>query len=274
MVHLNLRGDAFIGKYRADGEIVQLGLLTPSRSRSSSAASASSTCYTIDGRADTAPLTSCTSRACRWTGCAACRRSRSAGWRCALRELAGARQPFFEQGSCPSGILTAEPATGTGRAARRDLAATHGGVERMHRIAVLAGDVQFTPIALSADDSQFLQQRELSAREVARIFRVPAWAIDAPDRRQPDLQQRGRAEPLPRDPLAAAVARADRAGDLERHRPVSRRHLRAVRPRRAVARRRRHPLARSTPRALDPETGWMRRDEIRELEELEPERAA
>src|SRR5512132_98003 len=29
LVHLNVTGDAFIGKYRADGEIVQLGLLPP-----------------------------------------------------------------------------------------------------------------------------------------------------------------------------------------------------------------------------------------------------
>ena len=50
----------------------------------------------------------------------------------------------------------------------------------MHQVAVMAGDINFTPIAFSADDSQFLQQRELSAREVSRIFRVPAWAIDAP----------------------------------------------------------------------------------------------
>jgi HK97 family phage portal protein len=44
---------------------------------------------------------------------------------------------------------------------------------------VLSGEATFTPIAFSPDDAQFLQQRELSAREVARIFRVPAWAIDA-----------------------------------------------------------------------------------------------
>jgi len=29
MVHLNLYGEAFVGKYRADSEIVQLGLITP-----------------------------------------------------------------------------------------------------------------------------------------------------------------------------------------------------------------------------------------------------
>jgi phage portal protein BeeE len=31
MVHLNVRGDALVGKFRADGEIVQLGLLHPDR---------------------------------------------------------------------------------------------------------------------------------------------------------------------------------------------------------------------------------------------------
>jgi phage portal protein BeeE len=56
----------------------------------------------------------------------------------------------------------------------------HAGVENQHRVAVVSGDIKFEPVAFSADDSQFLQQRELSAREVARIFRVPAWAIDAP----------------------------------------------------------------------------------------------
>jgi phage portal protein BeeE len=33
MVHLNTHGDAFVGKFRADGEIVQLALLHPDRVR-------------------------------------------------------------------------------------------------------------------------------------------------------------------------------------------------------------------------------------------------
>jgi HK97 family phage portal protein len=49
----------------------------------------------------------------------------------------------------------------------------------MHRIAVLAGDAKFTPVTFSPDDCQFLQQRELSAREIARLFRIPAKMIDA-----------------------------------------------------------------------------------------------
>ena len=50
---------------------------------------------------------------------------------------------------------------------------------RMHSIAVLNGDTKFTPLGFSADDSQFLQQRQLSAIEVARVFRVPPRLIGA-----------------------------------------------------------------------------------------------
>ena len=49
----------------------------------------------------------------------------------------------------------------------------------MHSVAVLSGDAKFTPIGSNADDSQFLQQRQLSATEVARVFRVPPWMIGA-----------------------------------------------------------------------------------------------
>src|SRR5204863_6714416 len=88
---------------------------------------------------------------------------------------------FTEQGSKPTGVLTVPSGNQT---AVNQLSgawdARHAGVSNMHRVAVLTGDVTFTPVSFSADDNQFLQQRELSAREVARIFRVPAWAIDAP----------------------------------------------------------------------------------------------
>lgn len=44
---------------------------------------------------------------------------------------------------------------------------------------MIRGDATYTPISFSPDDAQFLGQRELSAREVARIFRVPGHLINA-----------------------------------------------------------------------------------------------
>ena len=45
---------------------------------------------------------------------------------------------------------------------------------------MLSGDVKFTAMSLAADDLQFAQQRELSTREICRIFGVPPWMIGAP----------------------------------------------------------------------------------------------
>ena len=50
---------------------------------------------------------------------------------------------------------------------------------KFHSIAVVDGDMKFTPIAFSERDTQFLEQRQLSAVEVARVFRVPPRLIGA-----------------------------------------------------------------------------------------------
>ncbi len=93
---------------------------------------------------------------------------------------ASARQ-FFRNGSRPSGVLslTGPQSEDTVEAIRARWDARHGGTENLHRVAVLSGEAKFQAIAFSNEDAQFLGQRELSAREVARIFRVPAWVIDA-----------------------------------------------------------------------------------------------
>jgi HK97 family phage portal protein len=90
-------------------------------------------------------------------------------------------QAYFLNGSRPSGILSVQVAQSdaTMEAIRERWDTRHAGTENMSRVAVLSGQATFTPVSFSADDSQFLQQRELSAREVARVFRIPGWMIDA-----------------------------------------------------------------------------------------------
>ena len=48
----------------------------------------------------------------------------------------------------------------------------------MHKVAIISGQATFTGLSLPADDMQFVQQRELSTREIARVFGVPAHMID------------------------------------------------------------------------------------------------
>ena len=157
---------------------------------------------------------------------------------------------------------------------RRRGSASHGGVENMHRVAVVTGDVKFTPVGFSADDAQFLA--------AARTVR-PRGRADLPgagvgdrraDRRQPHVRERRRAEPGARHVLAAAVGRCGsraRSATTPTCAPATRTcsstSTGCCAPTPSSARRR-------TRAALNPETGWMRRDEVRELEDLPPESEA
>ena len=181
MVHLNVLGEAFIGKYRSDSEIVQLALIHPDRVKVE--LRGQRIVYTLDSRTEHGPedilhIKGMSSDGLRGLSpVSQCRLALSLSSN--LQEHA---KQYFEQGSRPSGVLRIDPGSSQEAVERwyESWRAGHEGVERMHRVMVVSGEADFTPISFTPDDSQFLQQRELSAREVARIFRVPAWAIDAP----------------------------------------------------------------------------------------------
>ena len=172
----------------------------------------------------------------------------------------------------PSGILTvpAPQADATVEDIRERWDARHGGPPASGRIAVVAGDVGFTPVAFSAADTQFLQQRELSAREVARIFRVPAWLIDAPtgdSLTYTNVLEQNRA--FVSHSLRPWLVRLERAisgdPDLCPGNTYVEFNLDGLLRADAGAR------AQIYTAALNPTTGWMTRPEVRELEDLPPE---
>lgn len=272
--HLAVSGDAFIGKFRSDGEIVQLGLLDPTQVQ-----------VALDGRRIRYTITTAGRRsehgpedilhikamsADGLTGMSPVTQCRTAlGLNESLRE--SSRQ-FFDHGSRPSGILTTSAAGNNEQLGlvAEGWSARHGGVENMHRVAVLSGDVSFTPISFSADDSQFLQQRELSTREIARIFRVPAWAIDGAtgdSLTYSNVQEQNRA--LVTHSLRPWVTRIERAiandADLCPGNTYVQFDLDGLLRADAATR------SEIYTRALNADTGWLRRDEVRELEDLPPE---
>jgi HK97 family phage portal protein len=274
MVHLNVDGNAFIGKFRSEGSIVQLGLLDPRQVEVE--LRGQRVVYTIHaggkrsehGPEDILHVKGMSSDGLRGLSpVAQCRLALSLSAN--LQEHA---KQYFEQGSRPSGILTLP--TGTSHEGiERGLEAwraRHGGVENMHRVAVMEGDVQFTPIAFSADDSQFLQQRELSAREVARCFRVPAWTIDAPtgdSLTYSNVLEQNRA--FVTHSLRPWLVRIERAFSNDADLCPGTTYLsfdldgllRADASQRAAI----------YEKALDPVVGWLTRSEVRELEDLPPE---
>ena len=278
VVHLNVYGEAFVGKYRSgDGEIAQLGLISPESIQVE--LRGQRMVYLLDtvkGRTEHGPDDVLHIKAMSADGL----RGLSPVTQCRIAlglssSLQQSAKVFTEQGSHPSGILSITDG-GTHMQVVRLMEAwraRHAGVANMHRVAILSGDVKFTPLGFSNDDAQFLQQRELSAREVARIFRVPAWAIDAPTG----------------DSLTYAnVTEQSRALATYSLRPPAVRIETAISndpdlcPGGTYVQFEFDGLLRSAPEqraqaytaALNPQTGWMTRAEVRELEDLPPETEA
>jgi HK97 family phage portal protein len=274
VVGLCVTGEVFVGKYRgADGEIAQLGLISPESIQVE--LRGQRIVYLLDtvkGRTEHGPDDILHIKAMSADGL----RGMSPVTQCRIAlglssSLQQSAKTFTEQGSRPSGVLTAP--NGNEGALERIQAKwqeRHAGVEQMHKVAVVSGDVKFEPIAFSADDSQFLQQRELSAREIARIFRVPAWAIDAPTGDSLTYanvteQSRALATYSLRPPAVRIETAISKDADLC--------------PGGTYVQFDFDGLLRSAPEqraqqytaALSPDTGWMRREEVRELEDLPPE---
>jgi HK97 family phage portal protein len=273
MVHLNVHGEAFVGKYRSEGEIVQLGLIDPAtvdvelRGRrivyrlldTGTEHGPSDVLHvkgmtTPDGLRGLSPVTAC---------------------RLALTlssSLQTAAAALSANDGRPSGILTVPGPSSDAvvEDVREKWDQRHGGPLAAGRIAVVAGEVKFEPVAFSAADTQFLQQRELSAREVARIFRVPAWLIDAPtgdSLTYSNVLEQNRA--FVSHSLRPWLVRLERAisGDPDLCPGMTYCEfdldglLRADAAGRAAV----------YTAALNPTTGWLRREEVRELEDLPPE---
>ncbi len=272
MVHLNVLGECFVGKYRTGDEITQLALLH--RDRVGVELRGPQIVYTLDGQTEHGPgdilhVKGMSSDGLRGLSpVSQCRLALSLSAN--LQEHA---KQYFENGSRPSGILTLPDGTGESAVARmREDWRNEQTMQarKLHSIAVITGDANFTPVAFSADDSQFLQQRELSAREVARIFRVPAWIIDAgagdsmtysnvtdnnrhfvAHSLRPWLVRIERAFSNDTDLCPGGAYLQFDLDGLLRADPAQRAQIYQA--------------------GLDPISGWLTRSEVRELEELPPE---
>ncbi len=186
MANLQTAGNCFVGKFRSDGEITQLGCLPPSQVRLELRGNVISYFLSrVDGvfelsLSDVLHIKAMSSDHLGANGLlglspvSQCRLALSLS-----ANLQESAKQYFENGSRPSGILNVEGASEGALKAMTEEWKNRQSLQagRMHSIAVLDGDTKFTPMGFSADDSQFLQQRQLSATEVARVFRVPPWMI-------------------------------------------------------------------------------------------------
>jgi HK97 family phage portal protein len=178
---------------------------------------------------------------------------------------------FFQADARPSGILHAPEGQG---AALDDLVAKwesrHMGTGNAHRLAAISGDISFTPVSLPADTMQLIEQRKLSSLEVCRIFRVTPHlvGVDSGESMTYTNVEQAALEfvKFSLQPWLTVIEQAV-SGDPD----LSPRNIFVEFLVDNLLRADAKTRAEVYTAALDPETGWMTREEVRRLENLEPE---
>ena len=276
MTHLAIYGNGYLGKYRQAGEIVQLGTIHPDRIRPEVQGGDLRFRYSPE-RGGQQLLT--TADVVHIKGLsvdgliglsAVSQAARVIGLSDALVKHAMA---FFEQGKGrPVGVLRLDPNESDEN--RKRTIEVLKAENSPHQNLVIVGDAEYQPVESKLDDSQFVEQRRLAAQEIARVFRIPSHFINAGT--GGDSLTYSTAESMSIDfikySLGPWLRRVELALsndlDLTFQRTYVKFEVDGLL--RADANTRSEVYA----RALDPITGWMDRDEVRELEDLPPRPAA
>ena len=185
VAHLALWGECFVGMYRQGGQVAQLGLLSPDRMAVAVRGGEprydyTDTAGTVQGltRSDVVHIRGLSIDGVRGASpVGLCREA--LGLASALAEHASTT---MSNGAVPRGLLRV-PAGPASTELAENLATAwqsrHGGAKGAGRVAVVTGEVSFDPVSMPLADAEFVAQRKLSTAEVARIFRVPPWLIGA-----------------------------------------------------------------------------------------------
>jgi HK97 family phage portal protein len=276
VMSLATRGNGYVGMYSgADGSVAQLGVISPERIiievRNGAVVyrlthlDGSQTLHgpddiihvrlpmTLDGFTGMSPIATC-------------------------REALGLARALGEQASAaavndstPTGVLTVAAGPGSDDLVENLRAAwesRHGGPRNKGRVAVVTGDVNFAGLSLSAVDAQFIEQRQLSSQEIARIWLVPPSRLNVQSSDSLTYStQEGESLAFYRHCLAPYLTAVEQAvtnsplcsamtsvqfelGEMMRADSAGR--------------------ASYYTQALNPATGWLDRNEVREMEGLGP----
>lgn len=186
VAHYSLWGEVFVGLIRDGGEVQQIELLAPDRVLVQLVNGEPVYQYSaplgqiffgltrrdvvhcrgmsLDGLRGASPIALCRN---------------ALGLSAALSQEA---ESFACNSSTPHGILTVPGGAGAQESAENLAAAwreRHRGSAKAGTVAVLSGDVGFTPISMSRRDAEYVASRELSTREIARLWRIPPSLINA-----------------------------------------------------------------------------------------------
>jgi len=84
---------------------------------------------------------------------------------------------FFKNGAQPAGVLEHPGVLKDPQKIRDNWMNAYGGAGNAHKVAVLEEGMQYKPISLPPEDSQFLSTREFGVEEICRMFQVPPHLV-------------------------------------------------------------------------------------------------
>ena len=192
------------------------------------------------------------------------------------QHLASHADSFAKNAGRPGGVLrvsgwrTAQP--GAAEDVRSDWETRFSGEQNAGKLLLLTGegDIQYQQFALSMADAEFVAQRQLSTAEIARIFRIPPHLIGAPTGESLTysnaVDQALQFVKFSLSPWLTVIEQALSADtDLSPSTTFVEFLLDGLLRADAATR------ATVYTAALNPSTGWMTRDEVRQLENLPAE---
>lgn len=276
VTHLNLWGNAYIGKYRdAEGLVIALRLLAPERM----------TVTFVDGeprytwsdeRGRQLHLTGadvCHVRGMTTDGLLGLSPIRQCAVALGLsRRLVDHAVSFFEEGAHPSIVINLGDSR-PNKEQREEFRQDWGSRNKAGRRAVglLWGGASIDPsYAVPMDDLQFVEQRKLSSTEIARIFRVPPSMIAAESGsslKYTNVQMEQIA--FVTHSLRPWLVCIEQAISIDPDLSPTTVYVEFLLD--ALLRADTKERAESYALALDPDKGWMTRDEVRRLENLDPD---
>jgi HK97 family phage portal protein len=284
MAHLLIYGGAYLAKFRRQGEVAQLGLLSPEQvtpeleagtirfrydpgSGGQQMLTEADVVYVRGLSMDGVRGLSAVSQAARVIGLS------DQLVRHALSyfgyETGGAGDSMGAFRPQPAGLLRVS-ADMSNEARDRYLEHLRGEA-KAHGILVLQGEAEYQQIASNLDDSQFHQQRQLACQEICRVFRIPSHFLNAGT--GGDSLTYSTSESMSADfvkySLTPWLRRIELAISHDRDLTLQRQYVRFSVD--ALLRADAKTRAEVYHFGLDPVQGWLTREEVRRLEDLEPE---
>jgi HK97 family phage portal protein len=153
---------------------------------------------------------------------------------------------------------------------KQELRDLYSGDEKTGDIALVDGGLEWQALSLSAADAQWVEQRQYSAAEVCRMFRMPPWMVGLPSGDSLTYSTtEGQAAAFVKFTLSSYLVAIEQAVTADRDLCAGNIYAEFLVDAllRADAKTRADVYA----LALDPERGWMTRAEVRDLENLAPE---